>query len=86
MNDSYTYLSGELRHLASRKETENSTWQDAIMQQRVTDIESRLGKFANFSSLADIAKVLVFKFNRWRQTHHQATALVTHFPSQPKTG
>lgn len=86
MIDNYTYLSSELRHLAFRKETEHATWQDAIKQQRVTDIDSRLGKFANYSSLADIAKVLVFKFSQWRQPHRQTTALVTNFPSQPKTG
>ena len=86
MIDNYTYLSGELRHLAFRKETEHSTWQEAIKQQRVNDIENRLGKFTNYSSLTNRAKALVFQFNQWRRTHRQATALVTNFPSQPKAG
>ena len=86
MIDNYTYLSGELRHLAFRKETEHSTWQEAIKQQRVNDIENRLGKFTNYSSLTNRAKALVFQFNQWRRTRRQATALVTQFPSQPKAG
>ena len=86
MLDYNAHLSSELRHLAFRKETEHSTWQDAIKQQRGTDIENRLGKFTNYNSLADIAKALVFQFTQWRRTHRQATALVTHFPSQPKAG
>ena len=86
MIDNYTYLSGELRHLAFRKGTEHATWQDAIKQQRVTDIENRLGKFTNNNSLAAMAKALVFHFNQWRRTHRQATALVTNLPSQPKAG
>jgi len=86
MFDNYTHLSSEIRHLAFRKSAEHATWQDAIKQQQVTDIENSLGKFTNYNSLADIAKALVFQFNQWRRTHRQATALVAQFPSQPKAG
>ena len=86
MIDNFTHLTGEIRHLAFRKETERTTWQDAIKQQRVTDIENRLGKYTNYNSLADMAQALVFQFNRWRRTHRQATGLVTNVPSQPKAG
>ena len=86
MIDNFTHLTGELRHLAFRKETEHTTWKDAIKQQRVTDIENRLGKFTNYTSLTDMAKALVFQFNHWRRTHRQATGLVTNLPSQPKAG
>jgi hypothetical protein len=86
MINNYTHLSGEIRHLAFRKETEYATWHDAIKQQRVTDIENRLGKLTNYKSLTDMAKALVFQFNQWRRTHRQATGLVTNFPSQPKAG
>jgi hypothetical protein len=86
MIDNYSHLSSELRHLAFRKEAEHTTWQDAIKQQRVADIENRLGKFTNYNSLTDMAKALVFQFNQWRRTHRQATGLVTNLPSQPKAG
>jgi len=86
MIDNYSHLSGELRHLAFRKETERVTWKDAIKQQRVTDIENRLGKLTNDNTLADLAKALVFQFNQWRRTHRQATGLVTNLPSQHKAG
>jgi hypothetical protein len=86
MLDYNAHLSSEIRHLAFRKSAEHATWQDAIKEQHLTDIENRLGKFTNYNSLTDRAKALVFQFNQWRRTHRQATALVAQFPSQPKTG
>ena len=86
MIDYNAHLSSEIRHLAFRKANEHATWQDAIKQQRVTDIENRRVKFTNNNSLAAMAKALVFHFNQWRRTHRQAPTLVTNVPSQPKAG
>ena len=86
MLDHNAQLFNEIRHLAFRKSAEQTTWQDAIKLQRVTDIENGLGKYTHYNSLTNIAKVLVFQFSQWRQTHRQATSLVTNIPSQPKAG
>jgi len=86
MYDTYSSLISETRCLAFLKESKHATWQDAVKQQRVTEIEKSLGKYTSSNSLADIAKALTFQFSQWRRTHHQATALVADFPPQPKAG
>jgi hypothetical protein len=86
MLDVYTYLSGEIRHLAFRKSSEQASWQDAIKQQRVTDMENRLGKLIKSNFLRDFSKTLLFQFRPWRRKHHQASALMANLPSHHKAG
>jgi hypothetical protein len=85
MVDFNTYLSGELRQLAFRKSIEQTTWQEAVKQQRRIDLESRLGKLVNSNFLADMANALSFHIRHWRRTHRQATPQVTGLPSQPRS-
>jgi hypothetical protein len=81
MFDNYSYLSGELRHLAFRKSGEQTTWKDAV-KQHMTDSEDRLVKLANNNFLADISKALLLHFNHGIQ----ASPLVNDLPSHPKAG
>ena len=86
MLDNYSYLSGELRHLAFRKGNEQATWQNAIKQQRVTDLENRLGKLTSYNFLAYIVKALSFHFIPRRRTQHQPSAWISNMPSHHKAG
>jgi hypothetical protein len=63
MEDFNAYLYNEIRHLAFRKSSEQVTWQDAIKQQRETDIENRLCKIASDNSLAGFTKALAGQFS-----------------------
>ena len=85
MVDVYNYLSGEVRQLAFRKSNEQTTWQEAIKQQRRVNIESRPGKPVKNNFLVDMANALAFHIRRWRRTHRQASPQVTGLPSQPRS-
>ena len=82
MFDNYTYLSGELRHFAYRKSSEQATWQDALKQQHRVDSEYRLDQLTPNRLLANISDALHFQFGHWRRTHQQASAGLTHITSR----
>lgn len=82
MFDNYTYLSGELRHLAHRKSSEQTNWQNAIKQQHKDDREYGLDKLAQNNFLANLSQALHFQFNPWRRTHPQAPAMINDLPSR----
>ncbi len=85
MVDFNNYFSGEVRQLAFRKSSEQTTWQEGVKQQRRDEVESRLGKLVRFNFMADMANALSFHIRQWRRTHRQAPAQVTGLPPQPRS-
>jgi len=85
MIDYNAHLSSELRHLAFRKSTEQATWQEAIKQQRLADIEDRLGIFTHYNFLANLFRTLFTK-RQWRRAHRPSPGLMTNAPSRHKAG
>ena len=82
MFDYYSYMNAEIRNQAFFKSSEPTTWQDAVKQKPVVDIENRLSTFISSNWLGDLSKALLYPYNQWRQAHLQAPVLMNNLPSQ----
>jgi hypothetical protein len=72
MFDTSSYLSGEVRNLAFRKDAERANWQNANKQPRANEIEIRLCKITKHNRLADLLDMILHPISRVKDSYHAA--------------